>query len=333
MENTIVKVSAQDFGLQANEAAQAEAAFIPMIQKMTELENEFNEILKLPIEPTTCKMAKELRLRYVKIRTGTAEIHKKAKEYYLKGGKFIDAWKNAQAFASQGKELTLEKIENHFEILEAERKKKLKDDRLKLLVEYCNSPEMYPLETMSEEAFDQLINGMKLARQAKEEAERKAEEERIAKEKAIKEEQERIRLENERLKKEAELAEIERKKQEEIRQAEIKKAAEEKAAIEEVARQERLKAQALAEAERQKAEAERKAIEEKARKEKEAAIAKAAKEKAEADAKLAKEKEIARIAAVKAAEEKAELEKRLVDLVCCPKCKHQFSLSATKAKG
>ena len=343
MSTELVKVNPSDFGLQATEAAQVEAVFLPMIEKMKELETEFNEVQSLPIEPTTCKKAKELRLKFVRIRTGTTEIHKKAKEYYRKGGLFVDAWKNAQAFSSQGKELALENIERHYEILEEKRKEVLKVERLALLVGLCETPELYSVQDMSEAAFKQLLDGLTLAKKQKEEAEQRAIAERLAKEKAIAEEQERIRIENERLKAEAIKAEEERLRQEKILAEERAKAEVERAAAEEKLRQERLAAQAAAEVERQKAESARKAMEEKARKEREVAEAKArsereaqekilaeqkakaAAEKKAADERAAKEREAARI-------EKERLEKLLADTIKCPKCQHEFSISQIKGK-
>jgi hypothetical protein len=343
MENDLIKVNPVEFGLQATEAAQVEAVFLPMIAKMNELELEFNDVLALPVEPTTCKKAKELRLKFVKIRTGTAEIHKKAKEYYRKGGLFVDAWKNAQAFTSQGKESALEKIECHFEILEAERKEKLKTERLALLIGLCDDPTMYPVQDMSEPAFKQLVDGLTLAKKQKEEAERKAEEERVAKEKAEAEERERIRLENERLKEEKRVAEIERQRQEKILAEERAKAEAEKKAAEETIRRERLAAQAAADVARQKAEsekaqlekaraaeaakskAEREESEKKAAEELRKINEKARKECAEAEEKARSERERARI-------EKERLEKLLADTIKCPKCKHEFSISQTKGK-
>ena len=352
METALVKIDAQQFGLQATEAEKVEVVFLPMIEKMKELETEFNEVLALPVEPTTCKKAKELRLKFVRIRTGTAEIHKNAKEYYRKGGLFVDAWKNAQAFASQGKEEQLEKIEKYFETLEAERKAKLKTDRTALLIEVCETPEMYPLQDMSEPAFAQLFMGLQLAKKQKEDAERKAEEERIAKVKAEAEERERIRFENERLRAEAIerecVAKEEREKQERLLAAERaaaseakKKAEEEKRAIEEKARKEREKAEVAAKAEREKAQAAQRAVEEKARQERLAAQAKAdvARQEAAAKAKaekekqekaLAAERERSRLAAEKAKAEREELERKLADLIKCPKCNHEFSISQTK---
>ena len=40
----IVQIKAEDYGLQATEAKQVEAAFIPMLNKMAELEDQYNAI-------------------------------------------------------------------------------------------------------------------------------------------------------------------------------------------------------------------------------------------------------------------------------------------------
>ena len=359
METGLVIVKSDEFGLEATEAAKVESVFVPMLAKMNELEAEFNEVLALPIEPTTIQKAHALRLKYVKVRTGTAEIHKTAKAYYLAGGKFVDAWKNAQAFTSQGKEAKLEEIEKHFERLEAARKAKLKEERSALIVGLCETPEIYPVSEMSQPAFDQLLQGLTLAKQQKENAERKAEEDRIAKEKAEAEERERIRLENERLKAEAvereRLAKEERERQEKIlaeerakaeaerqqARAEREKAEAAQKAIEVRARKEREAAELKAWAEREKqakllaeqkakSEAEKKTAEEKLRQERLAAQARADAERQKQEKALAEQKEIARKAEEKARLEKEELERRLADLIKCPKCQHEFSISQTK---
>jgi hypothetical protein len=219
MENEIVKIKASDYGLEESKAKEIESLFTPMLSKMSELENEYNDILKEEINPETCQRAKDLRLSYVKIRTGTAEIHKKAKEFYLNGGRFVDGWKNAQLFASGEKEKTLKSIEDHFENQERERIEKLRTERIELLKPYTEI-EPLALGHMQQDVFDNYLSGIKLAHKQKIAAEQKAEEDRIAKEKKDAEERENQRLENIRLKEEAierdRLAEIERKKQADI---------------------------------------------------------------------------------------------------------------------
>lgn len=91
----------QDFNLDKNEAQQVRSVFIPMLDKMEELEKEYNEIIKLTPNKENCAKARELRLRCVKTRSGTDEIHKKAKAYYLNGGRAVDAFKNVVIFSMQ----------------------------------------------------------------------------------------------------------------------------------------------------------------------------------------------------------------------------------------
>lgn len=210
MNTELVKINPQEFGLTDETAANIKAQFEPMLNKMAELETEFNEVVSLPIEDvSTSKKAKELRLKYVKVRTGTAEIHKVQKAFYLNGGRFVDGWKNAQLFASQGKEEALEKIEKHFENIEKQRKEQLHLTRVELIREYVEDTTAYSFGDMAQDVFDALLSAKKKAHEDKIEAERKAEEDRIAREKKEAEEREAQRLENERLKKEAEIRERE----------------------------------------------------------------------------------------------------------------------------
>ena len=124
----LVKINAEDYGLTETKAKEIEQAFLPMLAKMTELESEFNDVVAKDVTIETVALAKSLRLKYVKIRTATAKIHKEMKAYYLAGGRAVDGWKNAQLMASLGNEKRLMEIEKHFEIMERERKEKIRDE-------------------------------------------------------------------------------------------------------------------------------------------------------------------------------------------------------------
>lgn len=190
----IVKLNPEEYGLQAKEAATIEKAFKPMIEKMVELENEFNQVLGLAekgIDKDAVKAAKELRLKYVKTRTGTAEIHKTAKAYYLAGGRFVDGWKNAQLFASQGKEQELEKIEKHFENIEAEKMQKIREERFEKLAAVGYMENVPGIELMEQGVFDAFLKGAEEQIKLREQAERQEAEARM---KAEQEE----RIQNER---------------------------------------------------------------------------------------------------------------------------------------
>ncbi len=209
MKNEIVKIDHAEYGLEESKAKEIEALFRPMLAKMTELEKEYNSVIRMKPSEATCTKAHDLRLKYVKIRTGTAVIHKVTKEFYLRGGKFVDGWKNAQLFASQGLEGKLMQIEQHFENLEKERKEKLQESRSAELEPYGQSGEFVDLGSMDDTVWNNYFSGVKLAFDQQQKAEKKAKEDEEARLKVQAEQRERMRLENERLRKEKE-AELKR---------------------------------------------------------------------------------------------------------------------------
>jgi len=218
MKTAIVKINPADYGLEESKARLIEQAFKPMIDKMVELEKEFNQIIKLPITSEACSQAHELRLKYVKVRTGTAAIHQKVKAEFRAGGLFVDGWKNTQLYASHGLEDKLKVIEDHYKNIERNRIAKLQEERATALNPYDPGFTPESLGEMQDEIWNNYFNGVKLAFEQRQAAEQKAEEERIARQKAEEDERKRIREENERLKEEAaereQLEEIDRKKRE-----------------------------------------------------------------------------------------------------------------------
>lgn len=244
----IVKINPVEYGLTDETAKNIQEQFKPMLAKMVELEEEFNKVVLLPIgEEQTTLLARELRLKYVKVRTGTADIHKAQKAFFLNGGRFVDGWKNAQLFASQNKEEKLAEIENHRANLMKQAILKLQEERALLVGKYVEEVRN-DLGVMEQDVFDAYLSAKKQSYDDRIEAERKAKEDA---EKAA--EAERIRIEeqakeNERLKKEAEKREKEMKAEREEAEAKRKeieaKAAKERAEADKKIKeeQERLKA-------------------------------------------------------------------------------------------
>lgn len=210
----LVKINPKEFGIEESKAKEISAQFKPMLDKMVELEDEYNKILKLSIDDVeTSVKAKELRLKYVKVRTGTALIHKEQKSFYLQAGRFVDGWKNAQLFASQGIEQILSDIENFQANLEIQRVKKLNKERTELISKYIEDFELINFGTMQKDVWDAYYSTKKTTYEDRIKAEILAEENRVAEEKRLAKEREekekkelaeRIRLqkENKRLEKE-----------------------------------------------------------------------------------------------------------------------------------
>ena len=149
------------------------------------------------------------------------------------------------------------------------------------------------------------------------ELEAQGERDRIERERKAAEEQEHIRVENARLKVEAEKAEAERLKKEQELEAERKRVADEAAAKERALADERAKVEADRLAAERKAAAEKQAIEDAARKEREAAAAEVKRVADEAAAKAAK------LQAEIDAKNKAEAD-RLAQEIECPHCHKRF---------
>lgn len=237
-KKAVVVFDATTVGLTETKAQELEQAFSPMLAIMTELESEYNAIMEAPeITPELSKQARNVRMKYVGARTGTAKIHKELKAFYLAGGRAVDGWKNAQLHAGQGNEAKLLEIENHFENLEKERKIKLDAERVEIAVGLgMPDARLMKLGEMEDAVWNQFHEGLIASAEKKAEAEKRAKEEEEAR---LKAEEERIEAER-----------IERKNKEEAERKRLAKIEAENA---------RLKAEAKAK--EKKAEAERKAQE------------------------------------------------------------------------
>lgn len=221
METQLI-LNPTEFGIEPTQANELLSNLPQIIEERKTLEEQFNEIVRLDIEDAeTSKKAKQLRLLIQKNRTQGINVwHKTTKDYFLKGGQFVDAIKRKEIAINERMENDLEQIEKHAEIKEAKRLDELEAKRKEILTPFAEFvPFGINLRLLTDEDFEKVVNGAKMQFEANQKELARIEAER-----------EQHRLENLRLKAEAEARE--------------KQLAEERA----------------------KAEAERKAIEEKARK-------------------------------------------------------------------
>lgn len=284
MEKQLIKP--EEFGLEQTKATEL-MGNLPQIKAERQiLECQYEEIIKLDIDdPVTVKKARELRLLVQKNRTQGINVwHKNAKNFFLKGGQFVDAIKKIEISVNENMEDVLESIEKNAERKEAERIEEIKQQRLLIIEAYSEFiPLGINLGEIKENEFVKLLNGAKLQFETKKEAER-LEAERVEKERLAEiERQKAIEEENLRLKKEAEEKETQLKKERAEAEAKLKAIQDE---ADKKAREEKAKQDAILKAEQEaksKIEAELKA-----KKEQED---KAEKERAELEAKAKKEAE------------------------------------------
>lgn len=275
MNNDLITV-AHKSGLPAPIAESLVAVFAPLVERAAPIITEAEGIkVTDPSQVTEIKASRAARLKLKEVRVEVEKSRRTLKEESLRRGQAIDAVAAYIRDKIEPVEARLEDQEKIAERIEAERKAKLKVEREDQLRPFGVDGAFFDLANMPEPQWANLLESSRIAHDAKVEAERKAEADRLAAEEARKAEEARIRAENERLHKEAEAREA-------------------------AARAEREKAAAAQRAIEAAAAAERKAADEALRKEREAREvleAKARAEKAEAERKAAAETKAAKAAA------------------------------------
>lgn len=324
-------------GLDTQAAEVIEASFAPLFVQANKWAAQVAGLKVTDVSQVReMKLARESRLALKEIRVLAGKNKDRLKEDSLKRSRAVDSIYNTVKGICEPLEAELLAQEQFALRAEAARMEKIKAERVASLTQYGVDCAFYQLDVMPAEQFEQLLAGSKAAHEAKVEAARKAEADRLAKIEAEAAERARIAAENERLKAEVraaeEAAQVERERLEAEKaaaDAAAKKAREEfdaalrkqheeaeakaKAAADAAAEEARkIKAEAvrLANIAASKARAEREAAEKKAEAEREelrkqAQAALDAHAKAEAEAKAIRDAEAAKAAAEDTARKQA----------------------------
>ena len=203
MKNEIIKI--EYYGLEEAKANELTVGLKVVRDERELLIKEFDSVSELELSEDNLHLFKELRLKIVKNRTqGINKWHKTNKEYFLTGGKFVDATRNRECDINEKMESVLMDAEKHFENLEKQRIDKLQSDRVELLKDYVEFANDMDLAIMEQDVFDSYLATKKQAHFDYTEAEKKRESERLAKIEADRLEQLRIKEENAKLIAEAE---------------------------------------------------------------------------------------------------------------------------------
>lgn len=184
-------IDPKEYGLEEKKAGTIESAFLPKKVETDGFVKVYESIINKEINESTCKEARELRLKLVKVRTGIRDIHTAEKAFYLASGKYVDALKNKLTLPVQQMEEKLTEIEKYFENQEKERAKQLREDREKQLEPYGTDTTFIALDLMSDEQFADLLSKEKLSFETKKRQEEELEQARIERERLDKLETER----------------------------------------------------------------------------------------------------------------------------------------------
>jgi len=161
------------------------------------------EAITDPENPEQQAIARTVRLGLRRVRCDVETVRKTLKAESLSRGKAIDGYANVLKHLTEPIEAQLLDVEKHAERQEEARVTVMVTERTTLIVEAEADPTAYNLAAMDEETFAIVLAGAVKRRDDRVEAERVAEAAKIKKEADDKKEQDRVRVENEKLKADA----------------------------------------------------------------------------------------------------------------------------------
>ncbi len=293
VESTELTKILTDSNIELSEAEKIKQSYLPYFEEMAKIKEEAKKINFENPSLLDEKIARDLRLRTVKIRTGSEGVKEERKKgYQLRANVEQAAWNLIKTTCMLDEEIFVQ-VEKKREIAEKARIAALQTERNLEAAKFGVDVSLMNLGAMADDVWNTTILGFQLAYEKKIADEKAVEEARIAKEAADAIERKRIEDENAQLKAEADAKEKEL-------EAERAKVAAEKKAADDLAAKLKADADALLQKEREEAAAKLKAQQDSDAKE-------AARIKAEADKVLEEErkKTAALEAKVKADEEAA----------------------------
>jgi hypothetical protein len=176
-----VVVDPKQFGLEETKASEMVVGLAPTLAERDMLVHQYEQVIQMELGKPAYKAASELRKRIKENRTKGIEVwHKNNKEFYLRGGQFVDAIKRKESLINEQMEARLEEIEKHEIRMEQERIAKLQKEREGMLLAYeVENVEKLALGTMDDLVWENFLSGTKSSYEARKEAERLAEIARI----------------------------------------------------------------------------------------------------------------------------------------------------------
>ena len=147
-------IKSEDYGLEKSKANELTAGLKIVKAERKLLVEEFETVSKLELTEENIPIFKKLRLAIVQNRTqGINKWHKTNKEFFLTGGKFVDAIKRKEILINEQMEEKLMDAEKHFENLEIKRLKDLQESREEEITRYLEDAHERDLSGMQDDVW------------------------------------------------------------------------------------------------------------------------------------------------------------------------------------
>ena len=131
-------------------------------QEREPLIEKYGKVIALELTKENIPRFKSLRLKIADNRTKRINVwHRTAKEYFLAGGKFVDAIKNKEIAINQEMEYQLLKAENFIIDAETKRLEDLQSERLALITDYLEDASERVFSDMEEDVWEPFLASKK----------------------------------------------------------------------------------------------------------------------------------------------------------------------------
>lgn len=159
----LIIVDPAKFGLKEDVAKNITKGLDQIIRERDVLVPQYDAIIKMDInDPATWEAAAALNKLVKNNRTkGIEPWHKSTKDYWLKGGQFVDAIKRKEIAENDRMEEALDRIAKHAEYLEKERLLAIRNEREEKIAAYEYDFSKVDLSAMDEEMFNVILAGAK----------------------------------------------------------------------------------------------------------------------------------------------------------------------------
>lgn len=181
----LVKIISES-GIEPSKSEEIKQSYLPYFIQIAEVKEQALKINRENPTDIDEKIARELRLKMVKIRTGSEQVKDNRKKVHLLAGNLEQsAWNLIKTGCMLEEELFLQ-VEKRSEIAEKARKEALKVERSEALAPYEIDATHLSLGEMSEDVWNNFLSGTKTGFENKKEAERLAEQKRVEEERILK---------------------------------------------------------------------------------------------------------------------------------------------------
>ena len=176
----LVKIAPDEYGIEKKTATELTQGLEPVLIERKSLIEQYRDVSKLEVNEENIPQFRELRLRIRDNRTkGIGRWHETAKNFFLRGGQFVDAIKRKEIAVNEEMERKLHEAEKYLEIMEKKRLEALQLERTKAIEPYLEDANERDLSGMEQDVWEGFFEKKKKEHEERIEAEREAEQARI----------------------------------------------------------------------------------------------------------------------------------------------------------